>query len=137
MNHILEQTDKKLNSNQKLGDYTHAETKVDQIMSPGNSTVTRNQQMVMGLLTTNDHQNSKAISQNNNGRRSFEGSKDGSNNGSIRKKFSTGKSTLILVVIVVFFVITHSNRLALKVYMSVFPQLNTKENFTACLKQGR
>ena len=130
MNNILEQTDERL-------DCTHSEKKVDQIMSPAKSTITRNQQMSMGLLTTNDHQNSKAISQINNGRRSLEGSKDDSNNGSIRKKFSTGKSTLILVVIVVFFVITHSNRLALKVYMSVFPQLNTKENFTNCSLQGR
>ena len=130
MSNILEQNDKRLDDN-------HSETKLDQIPSPGNSTLTKNQQTNMGLIITNDNQKSKTISQINNGLRSFEVSKDGSNNGSIRKKFSTGKSTLILVVIVVFFVITHSNRLALKVYMSVFPQLNTKENFTACLKQGR
>ena len=130
MSNTLEQNDKRLDSN-------HSEKKVDQTSSPGSSTIIRNQQMNMGLTTTNGNQNSKTITQISNGRRSFEESKDGSNNGSIRKKFSTGKSTLILVVIVVFFVITHSNRLALKVYMSVFPQLNTKENFTACLKQGR
>ena len=91
----------------------------------------------MAQITSNEDQNPKTIKQLNNERRSFEGSKDGSTSGSIRKKFSTGKSTMILVVIVVFFVITHSNRLALKVYMSVFPQLNTKENFTTCLQQGR
>ena len=56
---------------------------------------------------------------------------------SVRRRSSTGKSTLILVVIVVFFVITHSNRLALKLYMTIFPHLNTKENFTRCLGLGR
>ena len=76
----------------------------------------------------------KTISEMNNERRPLEGPRS---SGSIRKRFSTGKSTLILVVIVAFFVITHSTRLALKVYMSVFPQLNTKENFTTCLQQGR
>ena len=130
MSNILEQNDKRLDDN-------HSERELHQIPSAGKFTLSKNQQTNMGLIITNDNQNSKTISQINNGRSSFGGSKDGSNNGSIRKKFSTGKSTLILVVIVVFFVITHSNRLALKVYMSVFPQLNTKENFTACLKQGR
>ena len=56
---------------------------------------------------------------------------------SIRKRLSVEKSTLILVVIVVFFVITHSNRLALKVYMTMFPHLNTTESFKRCLHIGR
>ena len=60
-----------------------------------------------------------------------------SNQESIRNGFSPGKSTVILVVIVVLFCITHSNRLALKIYMISFPQLNTKENFTNCSLQGR
>ena len=55
----------------------------------------------------------------------------------IRRRLSTGKSTLILVVIVVLFLIIHSNRLALKLYMTIFPHLNTKENFTRCLSLGR
>ena len=55
----------------------------------------------------------------------------------VRRRSSTGKSTLILVVIVVFFVITHANRLALKLYMTRFPHLNTKENFTRCYSLGR
>ena len=59
------------------------------------------------------------------------------NQGSIRNGFSPGKSTVILVVIVVLFCITHSFRLALKIYMISFPQLNTKENFTNCSIQGR
>ena len=60
-----------------------------------------------------------------------------SNNGSLRKRFSAGKSTLILITIVVLFVITHSFRLALKVYMTVFPQFNTDEKFTGCLRLRR
>merc|ERR1719367_2161254 len=87
-----------------------------------------NQKNCLTRISTNDNRYPKRLLKE----RSFEES-----NGSIRKKFSTGKSTLILVVIVAFFVITHSNRLALKVYMSAFPQLNTKENFTTCLQQGR
>ena len=55
----------------------------------------------------------------------------------VRSRSSTGKSTLILVVIVVFFVITHSSRLTLKLYMTVFPHLITKENFMRCLRLGR
>ena len=60
-----------------------------------------------------------------------------SDNGSFKKRFSKGKSTLILIVIVVLFVVTHANRLALKVYMTVFPQFNTRENFKSCLRLGR
>ena len=59
------------------------------------------------------------------------------NHGTIRKRLAMGKSTIILVVIVVFFVITHSNRLALKVYMTIFPHLNTRESFVRCLHMGR
>ena len=86
----------------------------------------------MTAITT-DVQLPKTISEMNAERKCL---KTSSREG-IRKRFSTGKSTLILVVIVAFFVITHSNRLALKVYMSAFPQLNTKENFATCLQQGR
>ena len=60
-----------------------------------------------------------------------------SDNGSFKKRFSKGKSTLILIVIVVLFVVTHANRLALKVYMTAFPQFNTRENFNSCLRLGR
>ena len=104
------------------------DVRADQIIECEMSIKLSNQKNCLTPITTNDNQYPKRLLKG----RSFEES-----NGSIRKKFSTGKSTLILVVIVVFFVITHSNRLALKVYMSVFPQLNTKENFTACLQQGR
>ena len=54
-----------------------------------------------------------------------------------KQRVSTEKTTFILVVIVVLFAITHSNRLALKMYMTVMPEYNSLENFTKCLLLGR
>ena len=47
------------------------------------------------------------------------------------------KSSMILVAIVLLFVVTHSYRLALKVYEVVIPQGNTFENFKRCFAVGR
>ena len=47
------------------------------------------------------------------------------------------KSSLILVAIVVLFILTHSYRLALKVYEVLMPQGNTFENFKRCFSLGR
>ena len=47
------------------------------------------------------------------------------------------KSSLILVAIVVLFILTHSYRLALKVYEVLMPQGNTFQNFKRCFSLGR
>ena len=47
------------------------------------------------------------------------------------------KSSLILVAIVLLFILTHSYRLALKVYEVLMPQGNTFENFKRCFSLGR
>ena len=47
------------------------------------------------------------------------------------------KSSLILVAIVLLFILTHSYRLALKVYEVLMPQGNTFENFKRCFSIGR
>ena len=47
------------------------------------------------------------------------------------------KSSLILVAIVLLFILTHSYRLALKVYEVLMPQGNTYENFKRCFFIGR
>ena len=57
--------------------------------------------------------------------------------GNFRKRLSMDKSTLILVIIVTFFIITHSTRMASKLYMTIFPQLHTEENFIKCLRLNR
>ena len=49
----------------------------------------------------------------------------------------TEKSTLILVSIVLLFIITHSYRLALKMYEVLMPQGNTFESFKKCQSIGR
>ena len=54
-----------------------------------------------------------------------------------QKRLSMDKSTLILVIIVTFFIITHSTRMASKLYMTIFPQLHTEENFIKCLRLNR
>ena len=47
------------------------------------------------------------------------------------------KSSLILVAIVLVFLLSHSFRLALKVYEVLMPQGNTFENFKRCFSLGR
>ena len=84
-------------------------------------------------IADSNNQNHRRIPSISSVRKSIKGFKSES----IRNGFSPGKSTIILVVIVVLFFITHSNRLGLKIYMISFPQLNTKENFTNCSRQGR
>ena len=53
------------------------------------------------------------------------------------KLFSMEKSTLILIIIVSLFIVTHSTRMASKMYMTIFPQFNTEENFIRCLQLNR
>ena len=55
----------------------------------------------------------------------------------IRQRISTEKTTFILVAIVILFAITHSNRLALKMYMTLHPGYSSLDNFTRCLFLGR
>ena len=57
--------------------------------------------------------------------------------GNFRKSLSMDKSTLILVIIVTFFIITHSTRMASRLYMSIYPQLLTEEHFIKCLRLNR
>ena len=57
--------------------------------------------------------------------------------GNFRKRLSMDKSTLILVIIVSLFIITHSSRMASKLYMSIYPQLNTEEHFIKCHRLNR
>ena len=57
--------------------------------------------------------------------------------GKYQKRLSMDKSTLILVIIVTFFIITHSTRMASKLYMTIFPQFHTEENFMKCLRRNR
>ena len=60
------------------------------------------------------------------------------NSDEVREKlFSMEKSTLILIIIVSLFIVTHSTRMASKVYMTIFPQLNTEENFIRCFQLNR
>ena len=47
------------------------------------------------------------------------------------------KSSLILVTIVLLFIVTHSYRLALKLYEVLNPDKNTYENFQKCYSVGR
>ena len=56
---------------------------------------------------------------------------------SIRQRITTEKTTIILVAIVVLFVITHSYRLALKIYEVLMPQSNTMDSFQRCYSIGR
>ena len=53
------------------------------------------------------------------------------------KLFSMEKSTLILIIIVSLFIVTHSTRMASKMYMTIFPQFNTEENFIRCHQLNR
>ena len=53
------------------------------------------------------------------------------------KRLSMDKSTFILIIIVTFFIITHSTRMASKLYMTIFPQFHTEENFLKCLRRNR
>ena len=47
------------------------------------------------------------------------------------------KSSMILVTIVLLFIVTHSYRLALKLYEVLNPDKNTYENFQKCYAIGR
>ena len=53
------------------------------------------------------------------------------------KLFSMEKSTLILIIIVSLFIVTHSTRMASKMYMTLFPHFNTEENFIRCFQLNR
>ena len=53
------------------------------------------------------------------------------------KLFSMEKSTLIMIIIVSMFIVTHSTRMARNMYMTIFPQFNTEENFLRCLQLNR
>ena len=112
-----------------------SQIKVDQNVEREITTNASNQKISKTRLSIADsnNQNHKRIPSISSLRKSIKGFKPES----IRNGFSPGKSTVILVVIVVLFFITHSNRLALKIYMISFPQLNTRENFTSCSRQGR
>ena len=54
-----------------------------------------------------------------------------------KRRLSMDKSTLIIVIIVTFFIITHSTRMASKLYMSINPQLLTEEHFIKCHRLNR
>ena len=58
-------------------------------------------------------------------------------NESQEKLFSMEKSTLIMIIIVSMFIVTHSTRMARNMYMTIFPQFNTEENFLRCLQLNR
>ena len=55
----------------------------------------------------------------------------------VRKKITTEKTTFILVVIVVLFLITHSYRLSIRFYEALMPQSNTVDSFDFCFSLGR
>ena len=57
--------------------------------------------------------------------------------GNSQIRLAMDKSTLILIIIVTFFIITHSTRMASKLYMTIFPQFHTEENFMKCLRRNR
>ena len=126
MKKVLEENEDKSQSND-------SQIKVDQNIDHEISTKRSNQKISKKQLSISNHQiheSTPSISSVPKSIKVF-------NQESIRNGFFPGKSTVILVVIVVLFCITHSNRLALKIYMISFPQLNTKENFTNCSLQGR
>ena len=54
-----------------------------------------------------------------------------------KRRLYMDKSTLILVIIVTFFIITHSTRMASRLYMSIYPQLLTEEHFIKCHRLNR
>ena len=56
---------------------------------------------------------------------------------SCRKKITTEKTTFILIVIVVLFLITHSYRLSIRFYEALMPQSNTVDSFDFCFSLGR
>ena len=126
MKKVLEENEDKSQSND-------SQIKVDQNIGSEISTKRSNQKISRKRSSISNHQIHESTPSISSVRKSIRVS----NQESIRNGFSPGKSTVILVVIVVLFCITHSNRLALKIYMISFPQLNTKENFTICSLQGR
>ena len=126
MKKVLEENEDKSQSND-------SQIKVDQNIEREITTKRSNQKICKKRLSISNHQIHESTPSISSVRKSIKVF----NQESIRNGFSPGKSTVILVVIVVLFCITHSNRLALKIYMISFPQLNTKENFTNCSLQGR
>ena len=54
-----------------------------------------------------------------------------------QNNLTVDKSSIILVIIVTLFILTHSTRMASKLYVTIFPHLNTKENFIKCLQNNR
>ena len=124
----MEENDEKIQSHD-------IQIKIDENLEPEITTKTSSRKIGKTQLSIADSniENHKRIPSISSMRKSIKGFKPES----IRTGFSPGKSTIILVVIVVLFFITHSNRLALKIYMISFPQLNTKEHFTSCSRQGR
>ena len=126
MKKVLEENEDKSQSND-------SQVKVDQNIEREVTTKRSNQKISKKRLSTTNHQILESTPSISSVRKSIKAF----NQESIRNGFSPGKSTIILVVIVVLFCITHSNRLALKIYMISFPHLNTKENFTNCSLQGR
>ena len=124
---------KVLAENEDKSESIDSQTKVDRNIEREITTKSSNRKISKKRLSISKHQNHERTPSISSVRKSIKVF----NQESIRNGFSPGKSTVILVVIVVLFCITHSNRLALKIYMISFPQLNTKENFTNCSLQGR
>ena len=124
---------KDLEENGDKSETIDSQIKVDQNIDRENTTKRSNRKFNKKRLFMCNHQIHERTPSSSSVRKSIKVF----NQGSIRNGFSPEKSTVILVVIVVLFCITHSFRLALKIYMISFPQLNTKENFTNCSIQGR
>ena len=56
---------------------------------------------------------------------------------STKLKVRTHKSAIVLALIVILFIITHSYRMALKIYEVALPELNTIERFKLCFSLKR
>ena len=57
--------------------------------------------------------------------------------GPVKLKMRVDKSAKVLVSIVILFIVTHSYRLALKMYEVSSPNTNTMESFTICFALKR
>ena len=55
----------------------------------------------------------------------------------VKLKMRVDKSAKVLVSIVILFIVTHSYRLALKIYEVSAPNTNTMESFTICFALKR
>ena len=56
---------------------------------------------------------------------------------SVKLKVRTEKSAMVLALIVILFLITHSYRMALKLYEVALPKINTMERFKICFTLKR